>query len=74
MSEGEKLDYSWQSGRAMLSKVINKSDKTALINSVCQHLHLEVIWIFAVTPSVLIGWAVTLARVKPAQCGLDNAL
>lgn len=64
MSEGEKLDDSWQSGRATLSKVINKSDKTAPINSVCQHLHLEVIWIFAVT----------LAGVQPAQCSSDNAL
>lgn len=74
MSEGEKLDESRQSGRAMLSKVINTSDKTVLINGVCQHFHLEVIWIFAVTSSVLIGWAVTLTGVKPMQCSSYNAL
>lgn len=70
---GRKLDYSWLSGRLMLSKVI-KLDKTVFINSLCQHLHLEVIWIFTVTLSVLIGWAETLTRVKAVQCSLYNAL
>lgn len=72
--EKEKLDQSWQSERKMLSKVINKSDKAVLINSVCQHLHLEVIWIFSVTQAAPIGWVVTLAGVNPICCSSYNLL
>lgn len=45
-----------------------------LINSVCQHPHLEVIWIFAMTLSILAGWPLTLMRVKAIQGGSCNAL